>query len=125
MGASSVPPPELPLRGQRVRWAPLWTLALFGMSQAFLYRMSMPRAQSASLLVLALGLHWLLTRRYWALLPLGFVYVWLYDAFPLLLVVAGVYVIAALATERRLEWKALLFPALGIGLGLVINLYFP
>jgi hypothetical protein len=113
------------LRGQRVRWAPLWTLALFATSQAFLYRMSMPRAQSASLLVLALGLHWLLTRRYWALLPLGFVYVWLYDAFPLLLVVAGVYVIAALATERRLEWKALIFPAIGIGLGLVINLYFP
>ena len=107
------------LRGQGVRWAALWTLALFAMSQAFLYRMSMPRAQAASLLVLALGLHWLLTRRYWALLPLGFVYVWLYDAFPLLLVVAGVYVIAALATERRLEWQALLFPAIwhrpGIG----------
>jgi hypothetical protein len=113
------------LRGQGVRWAPLWTLALFGLSQAFLYRMSMPRAQSASLLVLALALHWLLRRRFWALLPLGFAYVWLYDAFPLLLVVAGVYVIAALASERRLEWKALAFPALGIGLGLVINLYFP
>lgn len=113
------------LRGQGVRWAPLWTLALFAMSQAFLYRMSMPRAQSASLLVLALGLHWLLQRRYWALLPLGFVYVWLYDAFPLLLAAAGVYVIAALATERRLEWKALAFPAIGLGLGLVLNLYFP
>ncbi len=113
------------LRGQGVSWAPLWTLALFGLSQAFLYRMSMPRAQSASLLVLVLGLHWLLKRRFWALLPLGFVYVWLYDAFPLLLVVAGVYVIAALATERKLEWKALVFPAIGLGLGLVINLYFP
>ncbi len=113
------------LRGQGVRWAPLWTLALFAMSQAFLYRMSMPRAQSASLLVLALGVHWLLQRRFWALLPLGFAYVWLYDAFPLLLVVAGVYVIAALATERRLEWQALLFPAIGLGLGLVLNLYFP
>jgi hypothetical protein len=113
------------LRGQGVRWAPLWTLALFAMSQAFLYRMSMPRAQAASLLVLVLALHWLLQRRFWALLPLGFVFVWLYDAFPLLLVVAGVYVIAALVTERRLEWKALAFPAVGVGLGLVINLYFP
>src|SRR5260221_673235 len=113
------------LRGQGVRWAPLWTLALFAMSQPFLYRMSMPRAQAASLLVLVLALHWLLQRRFWTLLPLGFVFVWLYDAFPLLLVEAGVYVIAALVSERRLEWKALAFPAIGVGLGPVINLYFP
>jgi hypothetical protein len=113
------------LRGQRVRWAPLWALGLFALSQAFLYRLSMPRAQSASLLVLALGLHWLLTRRHWALLPLGFIYVWMYDAFPMLLVIAGVYVAAAWITERKLEWRALVYPAAGIGLGLVINLYFP
>ena len=63
------------LRGQGVRWAWLWALGLFAASDAFLFRMSMPRAQSASLLVLALGLHWLLKRRYRLLLPLGFVYV--------------------------------------------------
>lgn len=113
------------LRGQGVPWASLWSIGLFAVSQAFLYRMSMPRAQSASLLVLALGLHWLLQRRYRLLLPLGFAYVWLYDAFPLLPAMAGVYVIAAFLTERRFEWRALIYPAVGIGLGLVINPYFP
>lgn len=113
------------LRQQRVRWAGLWALGLFAMSEAFLYRMSMPRAQSASLLVLALGLHWLLQRRYWALAPLGFVYVWLYNAFPLLLMVAGVYAVAAFITERRVEWQALAYPALGLAAGLIINPYFP
>ena len=113
------------LRGQGVRWAALWTLGLFALSQAFLYRMSMPRAQSASLLVLALAVHWLLQRRHWVLLPLGFIYVWMYDAFPLLLVVAGVYVIAAWLTERRLEWRALAYPTAGVVLGLLLNLYFP
>jgi hypothetical protein len=38
--------------------------------------------------VLALGLHWLLQRRYALLVPLGFLYVWLYNAFPLLLLLA-------------------------------------
>jgi hypothetical protein len=33
------------LRGQRVRRAALWSIGLFAVSQAFLYRMSMPRAQ--------------------------------------------------------------------------------
>jgi hypothetical protein len=87
--------------------------------------MSMPRAQAASLLVLALGLHWLLNRRHRLLLPLGFTYVWLYNAFPLLLVLSGIYVVATLLTERRFEWQAIAWSALGIALGLVVNPYFP
>ena len=97
------------LRGQGVRWASLWALGLLALSEAFLYRLSMPRAQAASLLVLVLALHWLLTERYWALLPLGAAYVWLYNAFPLLLVVVGVYAAATWATQRRIEWKPLAF----------------
>ncbi len=113
------------LRGQAVRWPALWAVGLFAVSEAFLYRMSMPRAQAASLLALALALHWLLQRRYAPLLPLGFVYVWLYNAFPLLIGLAGATVIATLMVERRIEWRALAYPALGIALGLVVNPYFP
>jgi len=113
------------LRGQGVRWASLWAIGLFAVSEAFLYRMSMPRTQSASLLVLALGLHWMLHRRYRLLLPLGFVYVWLFDGFPLLILLAAIYIGATVATERRVEWRAIAYPALGIGLGLIVNPYFP
>jgi hypothetical protein len=113
------------LRGQGVRQPILWTLALLALSEPFLTRLSMPRAQSASLFVLVLGLHWLLRGHYRRLLPLGVVYVWLYDAFPLLLLLAGVYFVVAALTERRLLWPALLYPAAGIAIGLVINPYFP
>ena len=113
------------LRSQGVPWAALWTVGLFAISEAFLYRMSMPRAQSGSLLLLVLGLLWLLNGRYWRLLPLGFVYVWFYNAFPLLLVVAGVYLVATWMLTHRFAWQALFYPAVGIGLGLLINPYFP
>ena len=113
------------LRAQQVPWAALWAIGLFAVSEAFLYRMSMPRAQSGSLLILVLGLHWLLNGRYRLLLPLGFVYVWFYNAFPLLLVLAGVYIIATWMLDRRFAWQAMLYPAAGIGLGLLINPYFP
>lgn len=113
------------LRGQGVRWASIWAVGLFALSEAFLYRMSMPRAQSASLLMLALGLHWMLHRRYTLLLPLGFVYVWAYNAFPLLILLGIVYAAATFVTERRIEWKAILYPAIGIGLGLILSPYFP
>ncbi len=113
------------LRAQQVPWPALWALALFAISEAFLYRMSMPRAQSGSLLILVLGLHWLLNGRYRLLLPLGFLYVWFYNAFPLLLVMAGVYIIATWLLERRIAWRAFVYPAAGIALGLLINPYFP
>ncbi len=113
------------LRGQNVRYAAIWTLGLFALSEAFLYRMSMPRAQAASLLALALGLHWLLKRKFAWLIPLGFAYVWLYDAFPMLIVMGAMYALAAFLTERRIEWKAVAYPLLGITLGLIVNPYFP
>jgi hypothetical protein len=113
------------LRGQKVPWAALWALGLLAVSEAFLYRMSITRAQSLSLGILALSLHWMFTRRYKLLLPLGFVYVWTYNAFPLLGALAVLYTLAVLISERRLELHPILYAGLGTGLGLVINLYFP
>ena len=113
------------LRGQRVPGAAVWALGLFAVSEAFLFRMSMARAQSGAIIFLALGLHWLLTGRHRWLAPLGFLFVWFYNAFPLLLVVAGVTVVAVLLLERRVAWSALAFPAAGIALGILINPYFP
>lgn len=113
------------LRARRVPYAAVWALGLFAVSEPFLYRMSMPRAQSMSLLLLALGLHWLLQGRYRLLLPLGFVYVWAYNAFPLLVALVGVYATAVFLLERRIAWQPVLFAGLGIGLGLLINPYFP
>ncbi len=113
------------LRAQNVPFAAVWSLALLAVSEAFLYRMSMPRAQSASLLLLLLGLHWLLQGRLRWLLPLGAVYVWSYNGFPLLMALAGIYVGATWLLQRKFVWQALAYPALGIVLGLVVNPYFP
>jgi hypothetical protein len=71
--------------------------------------MSITRAQSLSLAVLALGLHWMLKQRYHYLLALAFFYVWLYDAFPLLGIVAVIYTLALLVIERRLELRPVIY----------------
>jgi hypothetical protein len=113
------------LRGQRVPYAALWSLGFFAVSEVFLFRMSMPRAQSISLLMLLLGLHVTLTRRFRWLLPLSFLYVWFYDAFPLMLVVVGVYVAARWLLDHQLDLRPAAYTAAGIGLGLFINPYFP
>jgi hypothetical protein len=113
------------LRSQRVPYAGLWSLGLLAVSEAFLFRMSITRAQSLSLAVLALGMYLLLANKHRWLVVLGFVYVWLYNAFPLLLLLTGVYSVALLLAERKLDLRPVVYAGLGIGLGLLINPYFP
>jgi hypothetical protein len=113
------------LRGQKVPYAWLWALGLLAVSEAFLYRMSITRAQSLSLAVLALGLHWMFKQRYHYLLALAFIYVWLYDAFPLLGMLAVLYTLAVLIIEHRLELRPLIYTVIGTVLGMFINPYFP
>lgn len=110
---------------QKVPFSWLWALALLGISDAFLYRMSITRAQSLSLAVLALGLAWILEGKYKHLAVLSFLYVWFYDAFPLIIAVAGLHFLAVLLMERRFEFRPLLWTGVGIVAGLIINPYFP
>ena len=110
---------------QRLPYAALWSLGLLAVSEAFIYRMSMARVQSLSILTLVLGLHWMLAQQYRYLVPLGFFYVWLYNAFPLLLVFAALYTLALAIVERRLDFRPVLYTGLGLGLGMLINPYFP
>lgn len=113
------------LRGQRVPLAGLWSLGLLAISEAFIFRMSSPRAQSLSLAVLALALHWLLNGRFRLLLPLAFAYVWFYNAFPLIFILAIIYCIAQWLTEGHFPWPPLAYTGAGMVLGLVVNPYFP
>jgi hypothetical protein len=113
------------LRNQHIPFAGLWALGLLAISEAFLYRMSMPRAQSLSLAILVLGLNFLLQKKYWYLLPLSFIYVWLYDAFPLMIVLVTIYIFTQWLLSGKLDVHPLLFVILGITFGLLINPYFP
>ena len=110
---------------QRVPFAWMWALALLGVSDAFLYRLSVTRAQSLSLAVLALGFAWLLEGKYKQLAFLSFLYVWMYDAFPLIIALAVLHLISVALIERRLELKPLIYISAGVILGMLLNPYFP
>jgi hypothetical protein len=49
----------------------------------------------------------------------------MYDAFPLILMLGGLHLMAVYLMERRLDLRPLAYIAGGIALGLVINPYFP
>lgn len=113
------------LHRQKIPYAWLWSLLLLGISEAFLYRMSVTRAQSLSLAILALGLVWILENKNKHLAVLSFLYVWTYNAFPLLPVMALLYCFAVFIIERQLDIKPIIYSSLGVAAGLIVNPYFP
>lgn len=113
------------LDSHQVPFSWLWSLGLLAVSSAFLYRMSITRAQSLSLLFLVMGLQLMFTRRYQWMAILGFFYVWLYDAFPLLPIIAGVYGMGVLIADGKFEWRPIFWALLGVSFGLLVNPYFP
>lgn len=113
------------LANQRVPYAWAWALGGLALSEAFIYRLSMPRAQSLSLVIILLAMHFLFEQRLRALFIIGFAYVWLYDAFPLLIVVVLAHAAAVLAHTSKVNLRPLAYACGGILAGLVINPYFP
>jgi hypothetical protein len=109
----------------RVRFRWFWLALLAAGSEQFLYRMSMTRAPSLSLALLAAGVWLILRRRLGLLALLTFAFVWSYSMFPLMVIFAFAYAVTVYLCERRIDLGALWATMIGAALGLVINPYFP
>lgn len=115
----------LVMKSMKVPAAELWTIALLAASSGMLYRLSMTRGQSLSLLWMMIEIIFLFKKKDIWLFFVGVTYVWLYNAFPLFLVLAGAYFILNGIMEREWRWKMAIFAIAGIVAGLVINPFFP
>ena len=108
-----------------VRYASLFAVLSVLASEPFIYRLSMLRVQSLSLALLLLVFYFSMRRRYWVVCLLSIVFVWYYDAYPLLLVVAGSFLVSGLLIDRELELKLFGTAVLGVLVGMILNPYFP
>ena len=109
----------------RIRYVLVWLLALLACSAPFLFRINMAKAPPFAIIYLVIGIHLLFQKKYWPLLPVAFLFTETYDMFPLLFAATVMWVAVIGWTERRLEWRPLMWVMLGIAAGLVINPYFP
>lgn len=109
----------------RIRYVLVWLIALLACSEPFLFRLNMSKAPPLAIIFLVLSVHFLFQKRYWPLLLIAFLFTETYDLFPLLLFTAMAWAVVIAWTERRFEWRPLLWISLGIAAGLVINPYFP
>jgi hypothetical protein len=109
----------------RVRYAFVWLIALLASSVPFLFRMNMAKAPPFAIIFLILAIHFCFKRKYWPLQPLALVFTWTYDLFLLLVMAALFWTITIAITEKRFEWRPVVFVLLGCAAGLVMNPYFP
>ena len=109
----------------RVRYALVWLIALLASSVPFLFRINMAKAPPFAIIFLIAAIHFCFKRKYWPLQPLALVFTWTYDLFLLLVLAALFWVVTIAVTEKRFEWRPLVFVLIGCAAGLVINPYFP
>ncbi len=109
----------------RISYPVMWLVALLTCSSAFLYRINMAKAPPIAIVVMVIGIYLLFENKYWQLAPLMFVFVWTYSLFPVLLFAALIWTAVIAWTERRFEWRPVVWTLAGMTAGLVINPYFP
>jgi hypothetical protein len=109
----------------RIKYPIMWLVALLGCSAPFLFRMNMTKAMSVSVVLVVVGIHLLFQRKYLWLLPLAFIFTLTYDMFVLLGLVAAIWTAVVAWSERRFEWRPLVWVGVGVIAGTIINPYFP
>ena len=108
-----------------VRYPFLWLLVLFAASHPFLYRMSMARGQSLGLAFQLLAFYLILKRQPVGLGIVAVLFVWSYNAFPLILVLVLIGLLTHYLVDGTVEYPLLIGASIGVACGLIVNPYFP
>jgi hypothetical protein len=109
----------------RISYALVWLVAMLGCSAPFLYRLNMAKAPPISIIFMVAGIYLLFEKKYAWLAVLAFLYVWTYSLFVTLLAAALIWTAVLGWSERRFEWRPLVWTVAGTIAGFVINPYFP
>ena len=109
----------------RIKYSLIWLFSLLACSGAFLYRLNMAKAPPIAIIFMIVGIYLLFEKKYWMLGPLMFLFAWTYSLFPTLLMAALIWAGVIAWTERRFEWRPIVWTLVGMIAGIVINPYFP
>jgi hypothetical protein len=115
----------LVLRAHRVPWPAFFAALPLASGGLFLARLGMIRSHVLSMLLLLVGVHLLLQRRWRGLLLLGFAYAWCYTVPFVLVLTAAPFAVGAWLGKGGLDWRSVVASGAGAVLGLVVHPYSP
>lgn len=140
------------LKGLQIRGSFIYALLLLTINP-FIFRISLAKAPSVSLVFLLLGIYFIFNHKIKSLFALSFLYVWTYGGFILILITTIAFLFVNYIHQRFLKkpdqqrlleklysligrhrrflekkkiyWKVFLAAFLGVIMGIIINPYFP
>jgi hypothetical protein len=113
------------LRSHHCPW-PLYFAAIpLASGGLFIARLGMIRSHVLSMILLLIGTHFLLRRKWKLIAVLGFVYAWSYTMPFVLLMTALPFIAGRFIAGREFDWKSPLAALVGAALGLIIHPYSP
>ena len=115
----------LVLRAHRVPWPAFFAALPLASGGLFLARLGMIRSHVLSMLLLLVGVHLLLQRRWRWLSVLGFAYAWCYTVPFVLVLTAAPFAVGAWLGKGGLDWRSVVASGAGAVLGLVVHPYSP
>lgn len=104
---------------------PLFLIFLLFTSGSFIFRLLLLRPVSLSLIFLLLSFYFLKEKKYLWLFILGFLFVWSYDAFPLILLFSLIFFFVEKYKNRRWNFTPIIYVLSGLTAGIIINPHFP
>ena len=113
------------LKSQKIKFSLFWTLIMLVGSKDLLFRASLGRAPVLSIALWLLLLYLIINKKYLWQFVFAFFYLWFYGDFLFIGMIAVLYSLAVLVTERKLEWKNILMVVGGLLAGLIVNPFFP
>ena len=77
----------------KIKGAFFYSLLILTISP-FIFRINLAKASALSIIFLLIGVYFILKRKLWPLFILSFLYVWLFDGWPLVLILTSLYIIS-------------------------------
>ena len=107
------------------RWGIAIPLLVFGGSADFMLRMIRLRPETLSLLLILIAIPLASRRRTVWLGVVAWLYTLTYTAFEAFLGLCVLFFIYDVWVEQRADWRMILYPAIGVALGLLLHPHFP
>ena len=113
------------LTQNKIRYAFFWTLLYLFTSEFLMYRFMLPRQMPLVIALIILTLHFLQKKRYLFLGVTAFAFVLLHSSFVFQILLIILYLILEKIFIKKIDYKLILYPFIGLIAALVINPYFP
>jgi len=113
------------LRKFKIQYSFCWTCLFFSASSAFIFRLTLSRSLLLAILFLILAFYLIIKKKHGWLFILSIFYALTYAALAFIPILCFIYLFIEYYQTKKFDWKLLLYPIIGLLIGLFIRPDFP